>query len=132
MIFRSFLVIFLLSFFSINLANAVSVKEVGSVWKVISEAAEEANAVKSASKAERTVQVVNEANVVKKTGAHTPTTQVLWATGQIIRECEKSKKNADKGLCSLQKNKINTCLEARLNAGYVIEEAIKQCKVETN
>jgi len=132
MIFRSFLVIFLLSFFSINFANAVSVKEAQSVLKVISEAVDEANAVKSASKTEKAVQVVNEANVVRKTGAHTPTTQVLWATSQIIRDCEKAKKSSDKGLCGLQKNKINTCLEARLNAGYVIEEAVKQCKVEAN
>ena len=129
MIFRSFLVILLLSFFSINFANAVSIKGAGGVLKVISEAFEEASAVKTAVKTEQAVQVVNEANVVKKEGFYTPKIQVLFGTTRIIKECEKAKKNPDNGLCS---QKFNTCVEAGLYAGYETEEAIKQCKAGLN
>lgn len=123
---------FILIFFIITYSSTASAHWIEALIKAGSEAAAEAGAVKAASKTEKAVQVVNEANVVRKPLAHTPTTQVLWATSQIIRECEKAKKNADKGLCSLQKDKISTCLEARLNSGFVIEGAVKQCTAEMN
>ena len=129
---RKLLLLVIFSLISFNLAHAVGAKSASTAIKVIGEALEEAKAVQAASKSEKAAQVVKEANAAEKPHSHISTTQVLFATNQIVRECERAKRNSDKNWCSLQKNKINTCLEARLKSGFVIEGAVKQCSAEIN
>ena len=123
---------FILIFFIISYSSTASAHWIEALIKAGTEAAAEASAVRAAAKTEKVAQTVNEANIVRKTETHTPTIQVLFATNQMIKECEKAKKNSQNGLCSIQKDKFNTCVEAGLYAGYETEAAIKQCKARLN